>query len=201
MIPRLTTSQPAGLSELFVYVPPVMVHLDQTFLSSCCYHPETGGDFPCQSHGLAKDFIKRHCPGPISTSVSPVPPHPQTCPPLAMHPAVSKAGQDCTRADAGQRWQMQRSKAASEGGEHAPVTCPQASGQPGTGQGHQVPHMNATSPNATVGIQRLCATLCSGKTPPCPLQGALREFIHSKNYSYLSHQSHRAQRAICQCPI
>lgn len=65
--------------------------------------------------------------------------------------SLSKGGWGCTRTDAGQWWHMSRSKAASEQGEHAPeqgVTCPHGPAQPGTGQGHQVTHTNATSPKA-----------------------------------------------------
>lgn len=102
-----------------------MLHLDQTSLS-CCYHPETGSIFTQQSHGVAKDFIKRHCPGPIPVPLSPATAYPQT------HPT------------------------GSEQGECAPATHPHGPAQPATGQGHRVTHTNAMSPNTAVGIRRLC---------------------------------------------
>jgi len=86
---------------------------------------------------------------------------------------LSEAGQGWTSTDAGQQWHMNWPKEASEQGEHIPVTCPQGSAQPGTGQEYQVPCTNAMSPNTTVGTRSLCAALCSAKAQPCPLQGAL----------------------------
>lgn len=192
MIPNTTISQPAGSSKPSVHVPSVMAHLDHISLS-CCYHPETRGIFPYQSHGITKDFLKSPCPGPIPTSPTP---YSHTCTGDAPG-SLSEKGQGCAGTDVGQWWHMSQPKAASEQGEHAPGHCPHGPAQPGTRQGHQVTHVNATSANTTVGVQRLCAALCLAKAQSCPLPGALKEFIHSKSSSCLSRQPCRTQRAVC----